>query len=384
MAAAARAAELKAAGVDVISLTVGEPDFETPEHIVEAALEAMRRGDTRYTAADGTPALKEAVARKFKRENGLDYAPEQISVGAGAKQVILNAFLASLAPGDEVVIPTPSWVSYADMVRLAEGEPVIVPCSADEGFKLTPAALEAALTERTRWLLLNSPGNPTGAIYTADELRALGDVLAGYPLVHVMMDDIYEHIRFDGLPFATMAEAVPGLYDRTLTINGVSKAYAMTGWRIGYAGGPVGLIRGMKTIASQSTTNPSSVSQAAAVAALDGPQEFLATRAAAFERRRDMALGRLAEIPGLSCTVPDGAFYLYPSVAGVIGKRTPEGSVLAGDGDVSLYLLEAARVATVQGAAFGGSPHVRMSIAVSDEDLAWAMDRVAESVAVLA
>lgn len=380
MAVTARAIEMRAAGIDVISLSAGEPDFPTPPHIIEAAYEAMRRGETRYTAVDGTAALKKAVAGKFRRENGLDYAPAQISVAGGAKQIIYNALLATLAPGDEVVVPAPYWVSYTDIVLLGEGRPVIIPCPEAEGFKLTPQALRRAITKRTKWLLLNTPSNPTGAVYSRDELAGLAEVLLDHPQVHVLTDDIYEHILFDGRSFHTIAGVEPRLEARTLTVNGVSKAYAMTGWRIGYAGGPEELIRAMATVQSQSTSNPSSISQAATIAALEGPQDFLRPRALEFQARRDRALELLRAVPGLTCETPQGAFYLYPNCSALIGRRRPDGEPIRNDDDLSLYFLNQARVAVVQGSAYGLSPHFRISIATSMDLIAKAVGRIAEAV----
>ncbi|RUU57623.1 pyridoxal phosphate-dependent aminotransferase [Mesorhizobium sp. M2C.T.Ca.TU.002.02.1.1] len=383
MAVTARAIDMRAAGIDVISLSAGEPDFPTPAHVVEAAYAAMRRGETRYTAVDGTVALKKAVADKFRRENGLDYRPSEITVAGGAKQIIYNALLATLAPGDEVIVPAPYWVSYTDIVLLGEGKPVVVPCGEELGFKLTPSALRAAITGRTKWLLINTPSNPTGAVYGRDELAALAAVLLDHPHVHVLTDDIYEHILFDGRAFHTIASVEPRLKERTLTVNGVSKAYAMTGWRIGYAGGPEPLIRAMATVQSQSTSNPSSISQAATIAALDGPQDFLAPRALEFQARRDRALELLRAIPGLSCRTPEGAFYLYPDCSALIGRRRPDGSVVGSDDDLSLYLLDHARVAVVQGSAYGLSPHFCISIATSMDLIEKAIGRIAEAVEAL-
>ena len=377
MAVTARAQQLRAAGVDVISLSAGEPDFATPEHAIVAAAKAMRDGDTRYTAVDGTPALKRAVADKFRRENGLNFDLDEITVGAGAKQVIYNALLATLQPGDEVVVPAPYWVSYTDMVLLGDGSPVVVTCDEASGFKLTAEQLAAAITTRTKWLMLNSPSNPTGAVYTREELAALAQVLLAHPAVHVISDDIYEHILFDGRFFNTMAQVEPALRDRVLTVNGVSKAYAMTGWRIGYAGGPRALVKAIATVQSQSTSNPSSISQAAAVAALDGPQDLLRSNAAEFQARRDRCLQRIQAIEGMSCACPDGAFYLYPNVASIIGRRRQDGRRIENDTDLSLYLLEEARVALVQGAAYGLSPHVRLSFATSMDLLDEAITRMA-------
>ena len=381
MAVTERACQLRAAGVDVISLSAGEPDFATPEHVVAAAAKAMRDGETRYTAVDGTPALKRAVADKFRRENGLDYRPDEITVGTGAKQVIYNALLATLEPGDEVVVPAPYWVSYTDIVLLGEGVPVVVPCNVESGFKLTAGRLAAAITPRTKWLMLNSPSNPTGAVYTRDELAALAQMLLAHPRVHVISDDIYEHILFDRRPFHTIAQVEPALRERVLTVNGVSKAYAMTGWRIGYAGGPRALVNAIAIVQSQSTSNPSSISQAAAVAALDGPQDLLRSHALEFQSRRDHGLESIGAVEGLSCASPDGAFYLYPNVSGLIGRRRTDGRRIEDDSDLSVYLLEEARVAVVQGAAYGLSPHVRLSFATSLNLLDEAITRVASALA---
>lgn len=358
---------LKAAGRDIISMSVGEPDFDTPDHVKAAAIEAIQKGDTKYTAVDGTAALKAAICAKFQRENKLAYTPENITVGTGGKQILYNALMASLDAGDEVIIPSPYWVSYPDMVLLAGGEPVIVPCGENAHFKLTAEALEAAITPRTKWVILNSPSNPTGMGYTRAEIRALADVLLKHPHVWVMTDDMYEHLAYDDWQFCTMAEVEPGLIDRTLTVNGVSKAYAMTGWRIGYAGGPKALIKAMATIQSQSTSNPSSISQAAAVAALTGDLSFLAERNEIFRGRRDLCVDLLNDAPGLSCIKPDGAFYVYPSCAGTIGKTTPSGKVIKNDSDFVTALLEAEGVAAVQGAAFGLEPYFRLSYATSTD-----------------
>ena len=381
--ASRRARELKAAGRDIIALTAGEPDFETPDHVKQAVVEAMARGETRYTAVDGTAELKQAIAAKFKRDNGLDYAPEQIIAASGGKQIIFNALLATLDPGDEVIIPAPFWVSYPDMTLLAEGVPVLLPTSAEAGFKLTPGQLEAAITDRTKWLILNSPCNPSGATYDAAELKALADVLERHPQVHVLTDDIYEHILYDGATFATPAAVAPSLYDRTLTMNGVSKAYAMTGWRIGYAGGPAELIKNMATLQSQSTSGPSSISQAAAVAALNGPQEIVAERTAAFKERRDAVAEMLNDAAGLTCRVPEGAFYMYPDCGGLIGRRTPDGKVIQSDQDVVLYLLDSVGVAVVQGEAYGLSPYFRLSFAASMDELTEACKRIRSAIQAL-
>lgn len=380
MAVTQKAAELKAAGRDVIGLGAGEPDFDTPDNIKEAAIAAIKAGDTKYTAVAGTPALKQAIAEKFKRDNGLDYAADQIIVGVGGKQVLYNALMASLNPGDEVIIPAPYWVSYPDMTLLANGTPVIVECGEKNGFKLQADELEAAITDNTKWLILNSPSNPTGGAYSHDDMKAVTDVLMRHPNVWVMSDDMYEHLVYDGFTFVTPAEVEPGLYDRTLTINGVSKSYAMTGWRIGYAGGPADLIKAMSKVQSQSTSNPCSVSQAAAVEALNGPQDFIAERNAVFTERRDMVVKLINEIEGLSCLTPEGAFYVYPSCAALMGRKTPEGKVLESDGDFVTYLLEAEGVASVQGEAFGLSPYFRISYATSTDALSEACARIKRAV----
>ncbi len=383
IAVSTKARELKAAGRDVIGLGAGEPDFDTPDTIKEAAIRAIQEGQTKYTAVDGTPALKQAIAAKFKRENGLDYATDQITVGAGGKQVIFNAMVATIDPGDEVVIPAPYWVSYPDIVLLCGGSPVPVDCPSQTGFKLQPADLEAAITPKTKWVILNSPNNPTGAGYSRDEMKALTDVLLKHRHVHVMTDDMYEHLVYDDFEFVTPAQVEPGLYDRTLTINGVSKAYAMTGWRIGYAGGPKELIKAIAKVQSQSTTNPSSISQAAAVEALNGPQDFIAQRAEAFKARRDMVVDMLNAADGISCHKPEGAFYVYPSCAGCMGKTAPDGRRLESDEDFAGYLLESQGVAVVHGAAFGFSPFFRVSYATSTEALNEACLRIQKACAAL-
>jgi len=375
--------ELKAAGRDVIGLGAGEPDFDTPDNIKQAAIAAIERGETKYTAVDGTPAMKAAVAAKFKRDSGLDYAPNQITVGTGGKQVLYNAFMATLDPGDEVIIPAPYWVSYPDMVLLAEGEPVIVPCAQNNLFKLQAEDLEAAITDKTKWVMLNSPSNPTGAAYSRAEMKALTDVLKRHPHVWVMTDDIYEHLVYDGFEFATPAQVEPELYDRTLTVNGVSKAYCMTGWRIGFAGGPAELIKAMSKVQSQSTSNPSSVSQAAAVEALTGPSDFIAEHNVAFKARRDLVVDAINTCEGLHCHRPEGAFYVYPSCAGTLGKKTPEGKIIESDGDFVTYLLDAEGVAAVQGEAFGLSPYFRISYATSTEALEEACKRIKRACAAL-
>ncbi len=383
LAVTAKAQELRAQGRDVISLGAGEPDFDTPDHVKEAAIEAIRSGETHYTPVNGTPALRQAIADKFKRENGLDYGLDQISVGCGGKQVLYNAIMATIDPGDEVVIPAPYWVSYPDIVLLAGGQPVVVDSSLDSGFKVTPDSLAAAITPKSKWLILNSPSNPSGAAYSRDELAALGRVLLDHPQVWVMSDDIYEHLVYDGFEFATIAQVVPELQDRTLTLNGVSKAYAMTGWRVGYAGGPVEVIKAMAKIQSQSTTHTSSISQAAAVEALNGTQDFLTDWVATFAERRDLVVGMLNQATGLSCLSPEGAFYVYPSCAELIGKKTPEGSVIASDSDFVTYLLESEGVAAVQGAAFGLEPYFRISYATSTEALEEACKRIQRACAAL-
>jgi aspartate aminotransferase len=370
------AAELRRQGKEIIGLSQGEPDFDTPEHIRQAAKAAIDAGQTRYTDVDGTPELKQAVAAKFKRENGLDYGLDQISVGTGGKQVLYNALLATLDDGDEVIIPAPYWVSYPDMVRLAGGVPVTVSCPEEDNFLLTAKVLRAAITPRTKWLILNSPSNPTGAGYSAAHLKALAEVLLEFPRVLVMTDDMYEHIRYDGWEFATIAAVEPKLLDRTLTCNGVSKAYSMTGWRIGFAGGPADLIKAMATLQSQSTSNPSSVSQAAAVAALNGPMDFLGQRNETFRRRRDLCLDAFNAIEGLSCVRPVGAFYLFPSCAGMIGRRRPDGKVIETDTDFVMWLLEEAGVAAVPGSAFGLAPYFRISFATATERLEAACARI--------
>jgi aspartate aminotransferase len=370
------AKEMKAAGKDVIGLAAGEPDFETPDHIKEAAYAAIKRGETRYTAVGGTPELIKAICGKFERENGLSYKPSQIIACAGGKQVLFNALMVTVGPGDEVLIPAPYWVSYPDIVNLAEGTPVYVTTRAEDGFKLKPEALEKAITPRTKWLILNSPSNPSGAAYTKDELKALGKVLLKHPQVWVLSDDIYEHIVYDGFEFTTIAQVVPELFDRTLTLNGVSKAYNMTGWRLGYGGAPEALIKKMSEIQGHSTTNPSSITQAAAVAALNGPQDFLAAQITTFKERRDMVAEMLSAVPGISCPKPEGAFYVFPSCAGLIGKSTPDGKKLATDDAVVEYFLEAEGVAAVPGSAFGFSPHFRISYATATKDLKEACARI--------
>ncbi|EHI47811.1 aspartate/tyrosine/aromatic aminotransferase [SAR116 cluster alpha proteobacterium HIMB100] len=377
------AAEMKAAGKDVIGLGAGEPDFDTPEHVKAAARAAMDEGKTKYTAVDGIPQLKAAIVDKFARENNITCTPDMVTVGTGGKQVLYNALMATLDKGDEVIIPAPYWVSYPDMVLLAEGTPVPVECPQNDGFKLTPAALDAAVTDRTKWLILNSPSNPTGAAYSADDLRSLAAVLRKHPHVHIMVDDMYEHLVYDGFVFATLAEVAPDLQDRTLTINGVSKAYCMTGWRIGYAAGPQALIKAMAKIQSQSTSNPNSIAQWAAVEALNGPLDFMADNLVHFAARRTLVSDALNVIDGMDCFVPEGAFYVYPNISGLLGRTTPEGKQLETDGDFVSYLLESQGVATVQGAAFGLSPHFRISYATGTAVLEDAMARIARACAAL-
>ena len=376
IAATQKARDLKAQGVDVISLGAGEPDFDTPDNIKAAAIAAIERGETKYTAVDGIPELKAAICAKFKRENGLDYKSAQAFVAPGGKPIIYNAMMATINPGDEVIIPAPYWVSYPDIVELAGGTPVIVEAGMDTHFKLQPDVLEKAITPKTKWFIFNSPSNPTGAAYTWDELKKLTDVLVRHPHVWILSDDMYEHLSYDGFKFATPAQVEPKLYDRTLTMNGVSKAYAMTGWRIGYCAGPVELIKAMTTIQSQSTSNPTSISQWAAVEALNGTQDFIPTRAAAFKARRDLVVSMLNQARGLKCPTPEGAFYVYPSCAGCIGKTTPDGKLIANDKDFVEALLEAEGVAVVHGEAFGLAPHFRISYATSTENLTKACERI--------
>ena len=378
-----KARELKDAGRDVIGLGAGEPDFDTPDSIKEAAYKAIAEGDTKYTAVDGTAELKQAIVGKFKRENGLDYGVDQITVGSGGKHVLFNALMATLDPGDEVVIPAPYWVSYPDMVLLADGTPVIVEAAQSNGFILRPEDLEAAITPKTKWLIFNSPSNPTGAAYSLEQLQALGEVLKSHPQVWVLSDEIYEHLVYDDFKFHAIAAAVPELYARTLTMNGVSKAYAMTGWRIGYAGGPAPLIKAIAKVQSQSTSNPSSVSQAAATAALNGPQDYIAMSNEVFRERRDLVVGMLNQATGLDCPTPNGAFYVYPNCAGLIGKTTPDGATIATSEDFAGYLLESEGVAVVHGAAFGLDPHFRISYATATEILEDACQRIQRACASL-
>ena len=381
IAVTTRAAELKAEGRDVIGLGAGEPDFDTPDHIKDAAVAAIARGETKYTPVHGTKALREAIRDKFRRENCLDYSLDEITVGCGGKQVLYNAAIATLNPGDEVIIPAPYWVSYPDIVLLAGGMPVIVPCGDD--FRVTPEQLDAAITPKTKWVILNSPSNPSGAAYSEDELRALTAVLVRHEHVWVMTDDIYEHLVYDGFVFHTVAEVEPRLKARTLTVNGVSKAYSMTGWRVGYAGGPAELIKAIGKVQSQSTTHTSSISQAAAAAALNGSMAFLDTWRASFAERRDLVVRRMNEIDGFSCSTPEGAFYVYPSCAGVIGKKKPDGKRIATDSDLVAYLLDAEGVAAVQGAAFGLEPYFRISYATGLKTLDEACTRIARACAAL-
>src|SRR5689334_16510878 len=372
-----KARALKAAGRNVIGLGAGEPDFDTPDNIKEAAIRAIKEGRaSKYTQVDGIPELKEAVCKKFKRENGLEYKSSQITVSTGGKQVLYNAFMATLNPGDEVIIPAPYWVSYPDMVLLAGGTPVEVVCSMQSGFKISAEQLERAITPKTKWFLLNSPSNPTGAAYSRADLKKLTDVLVKHPHVHVMTDDMYEHLTYDDFKFYTPAQVEPSLYERTLTINGTSKAYCMTGWRIGYAGGPEPLIKAMAMVQSQSTTNAAAASQWAAVEALNGPQDFIAKHNAIFKERRDLVVSMLNQANGLKCPTPEGAFYVYPSCAGTIGKSTPGGKKLVTDEDFVTELLEAEGVAVVQGTAFGLGPAFRISNATKTEDLEEACRRI--------
>jgi len=379
----ARAAAMKRDGLPVIVLGAGEPDFDTPDNIKDAAKAAIDAGETKYTALDGTPSLKMAIAGKFKRENGIDYAVDEVTVATGAKQILFNAFMATLDVGDEVIIPTPYWTSYSDMVEISGSTPVLIPCDAGVGFRLQAEQLEKAITPKTRWLLLNSPSNPSGAAYSADDYRPLLDVLLRHPHVWLMADDMYEHIVYDGFEFVTPVALEPKLKERTLTINGVSKAYAMTGWRIGYAGGPKPLIKAMAVIQSQATSCPSSVSQAAAVEALNGTQDFLPGRRDSFQRRRDLVVQRLNAIEGLECRTPEGAFYTFSGCAGMLGKTTPKGKIIEADQDFTDHLLEDAHVAVVPGSAFGLSPFFRISYATSEAALVEALDRIERACAAL-
>ena len=383
LAMTGRVAELKRQGVDVIGLSAGEPDFDTPDFVKEAGIAAIRAGQTKYTLVDGTVELKAAVRAKFSRDNGLAYEANQISVNVGGKHTLFNAIVATVGPGDEVVIPAPYWVSYPDIVAFAGGTPVVIEAGADQAYKITPEQLDAAITDKTRWVLLNSPSNPSGAVYSGANLKALGEVLARHPQVMIITDDMYEHIFYADYPFATIAEVCPDLYDRTLTVNGCSKAYAMTGWRIGYAGGPAWLIKAMAKLQSQSTSNPCSIAQAAATAALNGPQDFLVERQAAFRRRRDLVVGMLNDAPGLRCPTPEGAFYVYPDASGCMSKTTPKGVRIADDESLIAYFLDEARVAAVHGAAFGLSPAFRVSYATSEDVLRTACTRIQDACAAL-
>ena len=376
MAVTQKARELRAAGKDVIGLGAGEPDFDTPDNIKAAAIDAINRGETKYTTVDGLPELKEAICAKFKRENDLVYKPSQVHVAPGGKPVIYNAMMATINPGDEVIIPAPYWVSYPDIVLLANGEPVIVPTTIENKFKMQAADLEAAITPKTKWIIFNSPSNPSGAAYTFEELKSLTDVLMKHPQVWILTDDMYEHLTYGDYKFVTPAQVEPGLYDRTLTMNGVSKAYAMTGWRIGYAAGPEPLIKAMAKIESQSTSNPTSISQWASVEALNGTQDFIAERAKVFEERRDLVVSMLNQASGIDCITPEGAFYVYPSCAGCIGKTAPSGKVIESDADFAAELLETELVAVVHGEAFGLSPNFRISYATSTEALEEACSRI--------
>ena len=380
LAVTAKAAELKASGVDVIGLGAGEPDFDTPEHIKEAARKAMADGKTKYTAVDGIPELKQAIVEKFARDNNLKCKPSEVTVGTGGKQVLYNALLATLNPGDEVVIPTPYWVSYPDIVLLGEGRPVFVPCPDAAGFKMTPEQLDSAISPKTKWLILNSPSNPSGAGYAKKDLEALAEVLRRHEHVFILTDDMYEHLVYGNFKFCTFAEAAPDLQERTLTLNGVSKAYCMTGWRIGYATGPEPLIKAMSKLQSQSTSNPNSIAQWAAVEALNGPMDFMKKNLKAFDERRKLVVSALNKIDGLKCADPEGAFYVYPSAEGVIGLKRPDGEEIASDGDLVTWLLEDGGVAAVQGAAFGLEPYFRISYATSNAALEDACARIKASI----
>lgn len=376
LAMTGRVAALKRAGVDVIGLSAGEPDFDTPDFVKDAAIEAIHAGKTKYTEVDGIPELKAAIAAKFARDNGLTYAPTEISVNVGGKHTLFNALVATVDKGDEVIIPAPYWVSYPDIVNFAGGTPVILQAGANQLYKILPEQLDAAITPQTKWVMLNSPSNPTGAAYSADELRALAEVIRRHPHVMVLTDDMYEHVWYADTPFSTIAQVAPDLYERTLTVNGCSKAYAMTGWRIGYAGGPAWLIKAMAKLQSQSTSNPCSIAQAAAVAALNGDQSFLKDRNAAFLKRRDLVVGMLNQAAGLHCPTPEGAFYVYPDATGCIGKMTPKGKTIESDADLIDYFLDDALVAAVPGNAFGLSPAFRVSYATSDTVLVEACTRI--------
>ncbi|MBE1527647.1 aspartate aminotransferase [Sphingopyxis sp. OAS728] len=383
LAMTARVSALKASGVDVIGLSAGEPDFDTPDFVKEAAIEAIRNGQTKYTLVDGTVALKEAIRGKFRRDNGLEFGLDQVTVNVGGKHTLFNALVATVDKGDEVIIPAPYWVSYPDIVAFAGGTPVIIEGGAAQNYKITPAQLDAAITPKTRWVMFNSPSNPSGAAYSGDELDALGEVIRRHPHVMVMTDDMYEHVWYADFAFTTLAQRCPDLIDRILTVNGCSKAYAMTGWRIGYAGGPAWLIKAMGKLQSQSTSNPCSIAQAAAAAALGGPQQFLDDRNAAFKKRRDMVVAMLNDAPGLSCPVPDGAFYVYPDASGCMGKKTPDGKLIDSDEALIDYFLDSAKVAAVHGGAFGLSPAFRVSYATSEAVLKEACVRIQQACAAL-
>jgi aspartate aminotransferase len=383
LAMTGRVLDLKAQGIDVIGLSAGEPDFDTPDFVKDAAIQAIRDGHTNYTAVDGIAPLKAAIVAKFKRDNGLEYTVKQVTVNCGGKHTLFNALAATVDVGDEVIIPAPYWVSYPDIVQFAGGTPVIVHATADQGYKMTAEQLEAAITPKTRWLIINSPSNPTGAAYTALELEALAQVLVKHPQVLILTDDMYEHIWYSQSPFATILQVCPELYDRTLTMNGVSKAYAMTGWRIGYAAGPEWLIKAIGSLQSQSTSNPCSISQYAAVAALNGPQDFLKERNAKFKERRDLVVAMLNDAPGLTCPTPEGAFYVYPDASGVMGKTTPKGAKIENDEDLINYFLDDWQVAAVHGGAFGLSPGFRISYATSNEALKEACTRIQSACAAL-
>ena len=383
LAMSGRVIDLKSQGIDVIGLSAGEPDFDTPDFVKDAAIQAIRDGMTKYTAVDGIAPLKQAIIAKFKRDNAIDYAPKQITVNSGGKHTLFNALVATIDVGDEVIIPAPYWVSYPDIVQFAGGTPVIVMATAAQNYKITPEQLDAAITPKTRWLILNSPSNPTGAAYDAEELKALGEVLLKHSHVMLLSDDMYEHIWYAPKPFATMLQVCPDLYDRTLTMNGASKSYAMTGWRIGYAGGPAWLIKAMADLQSQSTSNPCSISQYAVLAALNGPQDFLRERNVAFRERRDLVVAMLNDAPGLSCPTPEGAFYVYPDATGVMGKKTPQGKIIQTDADLIDYFLDEYRVAAVHGGAFGLSPGFRISYATSADILKEACLRIQTACAAL-
>jgi len=382
-AASQRARAMRAEGRDVITLSVGEPDFPTPDHVIEAAFDAARRGETRYTNAAGIPALKEAVRQKFKNENGLDYSDDQVMIGNGGKQLLYNAILATVEPGDEVIVPAPYWLAYVELAVLAGGKAVVVECGIEDEFKLTPAVLEGAITPKTRWLVLNSPSNPSGAVYTRAELKGLAEVLMPHPQVAILSDDIYEHILFDGAEFASIAEVEPALMDRTVTVNGASKVYSMTGWRLGYCGGPAPLIKQMVKLQQQATGSVCSITQAAGLAALTGPQDFVAERSRIFQERRDLVVSMLNQTTGLTCTSPAGAFYVFPHCGELFGKKTPDGKVIENATDLIMYFLETEEVATVQGDAYGLAPHFRISFAASEDDLRRACERIQRACAAL-